>query len=522
MPGSSNKREGPDFIIIEDNDKESEVEDEGSRYTKINSSEYRNSSAQHDSGDPNRVPPRPLIDSSDEEDCVVVEPSPSRKPSSSNTRFSDAKKRPRHASHQRFNLRRKIGRPNESSDSDIIVDFNGTVRRDWEEAALRRRMGNMYNSSSFRAESEESASVSNHAKNNGRQSFMGRRRGDTNCFKKPGETDQSNASGVSPAGAGSTHVKEGQDLCSGFDQQSSNPGVLDAQSGDQPIASGVAAAGANSSDGEGVHAASDQQDSNPVVSGAQLDDTVEPTSLAETVPISAGHNVEFFANGSDTVITEADDDLLMESVQKTEEDVGAYRILGDLHVGNTQDTEVAVNPVNGDTIVSGREKLKETEEFRQAVAEEWARRQLELQKQAQEAARERKRRKVEAERKLDMEVRQRQRLEEIRQSQLKEEQTLDLKEQLRGQIHSKLERLGATCRDMATLLRHLGISVDGGAFPTTQQVNAAYKRALLRFHPDRVAALVKRDPSHQVEAEETFKLISRLKGILPPVATRFF
>lgn len=467
MPGSSNKREGPDFIIIEDNDKESEVEDEGSRcYTKINSSEYRNSSAQHNSGDPNRVPSRPLIDSSDEEDCVVVEPSPSRKPSSSNTRFSDAKKRPRHASHQRFNLRRKIGRPNESSDSDIIVDFNGTVRRDWEEAALRRRMGNMYNSSSFRAESEESASVSNHAKNNGRQSFMGRQRGDTNCFKKPGETDQSNASGVSPAGAGSTHVKEGQDLCSGFDQQSSNPGVLDAQSGDQPIAFGVAAAGANSSDGEGVHATSDQQDSNPVVSGARLDDTVEPTSLAETVPISAGHNVEFFANGSDTVITEADDDLLMESVQKTEEDVGAYRILGDLHVGNTQDTEVAVNPVNGDTIVSGREKLKETEEFRQAVAEEWARRQLELQKQvsfwllvssnqvieckyiclglcsnylylweyessfpilyavsvtskAQEAARERKRRKVEAERKLDMEARQRQRLEEIRQSQLK-------------------------------------------------------------------------------------------------------
>lgn len=40
------------------------------------------------------------------------------------------------------------------------------------------------------------------------------------------------------------------------------------------------------------------------------------------------------------------------------------------------------------------------------------------------------------------------------------------------------------------------------------QVHAAYKRALLKFHPDRAS---KTDIREQVEAEEKFKLISRMK-----------
>lgn len=42
----------------------------------------------------------------------------------------------------------------------------------------------------------------------------------------------------------------------------------------------------------------------------------------------------------------------------------------------------------------------------------------------------------------------------------------------------------------------------------TFQVQAAYKRALFTFHPDRAS---KTDVRAQVEAEEKFKLISRLK-----------
>ncbi len=39
-------------------------------------------------------------------------------------------------------------------------------------------------------------------------------------------------------------------------------------------------------------------------------------------------------------------------------------------------------------------------------------------------------------------------------------------------------------------------------------MHAAYKRALLKFHPDRAS---KTDIRQQVEAEEKFKLISRMK-----------
>lgn len=48
------------------------------------------------------------------------------------------------------------------------------------------------------------------------------------------------------------------------------------------------------------------------------------------------------------------------------------------------------------------------------------------------------------------------------------------------------------------------------------QVNAAYKKALLRYHPDRTSASVQGDPQRQVEAEETFKLITRMKQLLKP------
>ncbi len=54
------------------------------------------------------------------------------------------------------------------------------------------------------------------------------------------------------------------------------------------------------------------------------------------------------------------------------------------------------------------------------------------------------------------------------------------------------------------------------------QVNAAYKKALLRFHPDRASALAQGDPRQQVQAEETFKLISRLKNTLSLVASPLF
>ncbi|XP_072951574.1 uncharacterized protein [Typha angustifolia] len=162
-----------------------------------------------------------------------------------------------------------------------------------------------------------------------------------------------------------------------------------------------------------------------------------------------------------------------------------------------------------------REKHKESVEYRRAAEEEWASRQRQLQIQSEEAQRLRRRRKAESLRLLDMEKRQKQRLEEIRESQKKDEETINLKEQLRVEVRKELEKMEGKFRDMASLLRGLGIHVEGGVFPLAREVNAAYKQALRRFHPDRVS---RNDIQQQVKAEETFKFISRLKEKLLPVA----
>ncbi|XP_052185654.1 uncharacterized protein LOC127797122 isoform X2 [Diospyros lotus] len=126
---------------------------------------------------------------------------------------------------------------------------------------------------------------------------------------------------------------------------------------------------------------------------------------------------------------------------------------------DAQDADV-MNAVQ-DNIIIEREKHKETDEYKRAAEEEWASRQRELQLQAEEAQklrRLRKREKAESMRLLDMERRLKQRVDEMRETQKK--------------------------------------------------VRAAYKRALLSFHPDRASGS---DLRQLVEAEEKFKLISRMK-----------
>ncbi|XP_044492869.1 uncharacterized protein LOC123216507 isoform X2 [Mangifera indica] len=184
----------------------------------------------------------------------------------------------------------------------------------------------------------------------------------------------------------------------------------------------------------------------------------------------------------------------------------------DSHLRNGRDpihaqSDVVIPNVQND-IISKREKLKETVEYRRAMEEEWASRKRQLQIQAEEAQRLRKKRRAETIRLIEMERRQKQRLEEIRETQKKDEENMNLKEQLRVEVRKELHRLETTCIDMASLLRALGIHVGGNFHPLSNEVHAAYKRALLRFHPDRAS---KTDIRQQVEAEEKFKLISRMK-----------
>ncbi|KAL8549270.1 hypothetical protein ACS0TY_008207 [Phlomoides rotata] len=170
---------------------------------------------------------------------------------------------------------------------------------------------------------------------------------------------------------------------------------------------------------------------------------------------------------------------------------------------------------NGDTqetcIISEREKLKETDEYKRAVEEEWASRQQALQIQSEEARRLRqlrKRRRLESMRLLDMERRQKERIEEVRNIQKKDEENMNLKETIRGEVRNELKKLETKCKDMAPLLHMLGIQVGSWPHPSPQEVQTAYKRAMLTFHPDRAPQF---DIRKQVEAEEKFKLVNRIK-----------
>ncbi|XP_049364816.1 uncharacterized protein LOC125829669 [Solanum verrucosum] len=200
---------------------------------------------------------------------------------------------------------------------------------------------------------------------------------------------------------------------------------------------------------------------------------------------------------------------------------------------------------NDNCITTQRERIKETSEYKKALAEELASRQkalaiqvyfvllnfaytlqgyrnycsqLDVENlllsdvllpiQAEEAKKLKlmlRRKKAESMHLLEIEKRQMQRVEEMRETQKKDVENTNLKEQIRFEVWKELSKLEMTCHDMASVLCGLGITVGDG---TSHEVRVAYKKALLKFHPDRTS---RSDIRQQVEAEETFKLISRMK-----------
>ncbi|KAH0756180.1 hypothetical protein KY290_026450 [Solanum tuberosum] len=163
---------------------------------------------------------------------------------------------------------------------------------------------------------------------------------------------------------------------------------------------------------------------------------------------------------------------------------------------------------NDNCITTQRERIKETSEYKKALEEELASRQKALAIQAEEAKKLKlmlRRKKAESTRLLEIEKRQMQRVEEMRETQKKDVENTNLKEQIRFEVWKELSKLEMTCHDMASVLCGLGITVGVG---TSHEVRVAYKKALLKFHPDRTS---RSDIRQQVEAEETFKLISRMK-----------
>jgi hypothetical protein len=66
---------------------------------------------------------------------------------------------------------------------------------------------------------------------------------------------------------------------------------------------------------------------------------------------------------------------------------------------------------------------------------------------------------------------------------LQNEEALNLKEELRSEVMKDLERIEKMHTDMASILRGLGILVEGGLFPTPNQV-FGFVLHILYLHPE--------------------------------------
>lgn len=98
-----------------------------------------------------------------------------------------------------------------------------------------------------------------------------------------------------------------------------------------------------------------------------------------------------------------------------------------------------------------------------------------------------------------------QRLAEHRLEEKRKEEEQEHKERLRVTIRHRLALQVGSAKSLHSVLRAFNIPVDGGFAPTKVQLQKAYKKATIMFHPDKH---VRAGLQKQLEAEETFKIIS--------------
>lgn len=83
------------------------------------------------------------------------------------------------------------------------------------------------------------------------------------------------------------------------------------------------------------------------------------------------------------------------------------------------------------------------------------------------------------------------------------------KDQIRVRIRERLAGKLDNAKTLRQVLTAFGIPVQGGVAATSAQVDKAYKKAMIMFHPDKH---VNRGLENQLEAEESFKIISHIKN----------
>ncbi|CAH9123997.1 unnamed protein product [Cuscuta epithymum] len=401
------------------------------------------------------------------------------------------------------------------SDSELIVDSFGKLQEEWEKASSRRKYRN--HNAQFVVDGIESTS----------RAELQRDRGHA-CNDSSSSSSLRNEDRQNPYGVSSFHDNSADDLDIDFQDKVNNLSS-------DPCASKSVSYGVKSSShinyssvGKGDcldedKCSSSGLDGNDAHCGSYYttnynsqctkESTHECSSSEEKIPFSGGfafenHESCFEHNNNGHIL------LVNKSTpspgETSSRNISCCEGIG-TGKGHIKGIDEAVLESNGSSLITEKERLKETDEYKKALEEELASRQRAIQIQAEEAQQLRrlvKRKKAERMRLLDMERRQKERLDEMRETQKKDEENMNTKDVIRNQVRRELSKIEATCHDMVSLLQGLGIVVGSSPSPLLNEVRTAYKKALLTFHPDRAS---RGDIRQQVEAEEKFKLISRMK-----------
>ena len=101
------------------------------------------------------------------------------------------------------------------------------------------------------------------------------------------------------------------------------------------------------------------------------------------------------------------------------------------------------------------------------------------------------------------------RLAEHRADEGRKEAAEQEKDQLRVRIRRQLAVKLGDAKSLRQVLTAFRIPIDGGFAATPAQLDKAYKKAMIMFHPDKH---VNKGLEKQLEAEEAFKIVSHARN----------
>ena len=147
---------------------------------------------------------------------------------------------------------------------------------------------------------------------------------------------------------------------------------------------------------------------------------------------------------------------------------------------------------------SAQEIHKETAEFKRADEEEWERRNRVIREQSLRA-------KLDRQRKRESNKRVEKRLEELKSQRDASRQQMEEVDRLRPKIRNHLSRQLMGSKHFPVVVQRLGLSKTVGPMSSAAELTKIYRKAILKYHPDRTAS--SSSLKQKVYNEEVFKIL---------------